>query len=151
MATRSAPNRGLPWATGQIAASRPGTERGNAGIRVFTAKGMSAPGTLGTTPLPQIGTPIPGTALVYVRPRLSQDELGGSGGSPFFTYAFPGGQARQVGSVNGNAIRITNPAYSRYQENRRTPSIGMARAGQTGLTMTVPYERETGWFSLSAL
>lgn len=143
-------NRGLPWATGQIAAYRPGTERGQAGIRVFTAKGMSAPGTLGTTPLLQIGTPIPGTNLVYVRPRLSQDELGGSGGSPFFTFGWPGGgQAVRVGGINGNAIKITNPAYARYQEKRRTPSIGMARAGQTGLSMTVPYERETPWFSVA--
>lgn len=143
-------NRGLPWAQGQIAAKRPGNERGTAGVRVFSAKGFSAPGTLGTAPLPQIGTPIAGTNLVYVRPRLNQDELGGTGGSPFFTYAWPGGRPVRVGSGGDpSAYHYTNPAFSMRRQYRRTPSIGMARAGQTGLTMAVPWEQETPYFSIA--
>jgi hypothetical protein len=135
MAVRDATRRGMPWATGQIVAQRPGSETNN--IRVFSAKGLSAPGTLGTSPLPQIGTPIPGTNLLYVAPRLSQDELGGAGGSQF-----PGGLRGR------GAVHITNPEYAFYRERRRTPSIGMGGAGQMGATMGLPFESEVPYFAV---
>jgi hypothetical protein len=146
--------RGLPWAGGNIVSQRPGNERGNAGIRVYSAKGLSAPGTLGTSPLPQIGTLIPGTPYVYIKPRLSQDELGGFGGSPFADYRFPGAPPARVldgkpGTKVSPAIHYTNPAFAFYRENRRTASIGVGAAGQTGLSMDVPYTRETPYFSIA--
>jgi hypothetical protein len=142
----------MPWATGQIVAERPGSEINN--IRVFSAKGLSAPGTLGTSPLPQIGTPIPGTNLVYVRPRLSQDELGGAGGSqfPYVLYRWPGDtriRDNKPGIKLTPSVHYTNPEYAFYRENRRTPSIGMAGAGSMGATMKVPYESEVPYFSIA--
>lgn len=140
-------------------ADRPGrvgsfSERSN--IRVFSAKGISAPGVLGTSPLPQIGTPIPGTNLVYIRPRLSQDELGGSGGSqfPYGRYTWPGqGSAGGIDGLRGvslaRAVHYTNPEYSFYRERRRTPSIGMAAAGSMGATMDVPFQNDAPHFSVA--
>jgi hypothetical protein len=147
-------SRGMPWALGGMVAQRPGTERGNAGIRVFSSKGLAAPGTLGTSPLPQIGTLIPGTPYVYIKPRLSQDELGGSGGSPFADYRFPGAPPARVldnkpGMKVSPAVHYTNPEFAFYRENRRTASLGVAAAGQTGLTMDVPWTRDTPYFSIA--
>lgn len=145
-------SRGLPWAGGALAASRPGTEKGNAGVRVFSAKGMSAPGTLGTSPLPQIGTLIPGTPYIYIKPRLSQDELGGSGGSPFADYRFPGAPAARSdkpGVKINSAVHYTNPEFAFFRQYRRTASIGVAGAGQTGLTMDVPYTPDVPYFSIA--
>lgn len=146
---------GYPWATGRVAAQPRLTERNN--IRVFSAKGLSAPGVLGTSPLPQIGTPIPGTNLVYIRPRLSQDELGGSGGSqfPYGRYSYPGqGSAGGMDEIRGRgpvlrSVHYTNPEYAYYRERRRTPSIGMAAAGSMGATMDVPFQSEVPYFSVS--
>jgi hypothetical protein len=150
--------RGYGWSLPPLyGADRPGpgyTQAYASQIRVFGATGASAPGTLGTAPLPQIGTPIPGTNLVYIRPRLSQDPLGGFDGSPFFGYLWPGmsgGYRVGIGpGVMGRNIVYTNPEYSYYRENRRTPSIGMAGAGQMGATMDVPFQSEVGWFGLPA-
>lgn len=144
---------GYPWATGRVVSQARSSERNN--IRTFSAKGLSAPGVLGTSPLPQIGTPIPGTNLVYIRPRLSQDELGGSGGSqfPYGRYAYPGqGSTGGMDNVRGRsiarAVHYTNPEYSYYRERRRSPSIGMAAAGQMGLTMDVPWQDDVNYFSI---
>lgn len=127
---------GTPWAGGPIR-----TAPRIAGVKVFSAKGIAGPGVLGTSPLPQIGTLIPGTPFVYVRPRLTQDDLGGSGGSVYVPYRFPGAPVPFAG-VGGDAtpsIIRTNPAYAYYRQNRRTPSIGMNAALSTGATMAVPY------------
>jgi hypothetical protein len=145
--------RGYGWSLPGMSAARPGGGASPSQIRVFTAKGLSAPGVLGTAPLPQIGTPIPGTFLVYVRPRLSQDELGASGGSqfPYVPFRYPGQSAARPGgrpAALPSAVHYTNPEYAFYREKRRTPSLGMARAGQMGQTMTVPYEAQTPFFSV---
>jgi hypothetical protein len=154
--------RGYGWSLPPITqrAEAPGDPQGYrqlypSQIRIFSAKGLSAPGTLGTAPLPQIGTPIPGTNLVYIRPRLSQDELGGFDGSPFFGFLWPwqsdGWRGDRVGiGPQFRNIVYTNPEYSYYRENRRTPSIGMAGAGQMGATMDVPWQSQVGWFGLPA-
>jgi hypothetical protein len=146
--------RGYPWATGLIAASRPGSETGPGSVRIFSSKGLAAPGTLGTFPLAQIGTPIPGTNLVYVPPRLSQDDLGGSGGSPFVGYRDPGEEGPRRSEIAGirmsASVHRTNPEYAFFRQNRRTPSIGMGGAGQMGATMDVPFQSDPGgWFSHS--
>jgi hypothetical protein len=108
-------------------------------IRIFSAKGISAPGVLGTSALPQIGTPIPGTTLLYVAPRLAQDEgLTGEGGGS----QFPG----MIGAGEPRSVHITNEHYSFYRRFQRTPSIGMAGAGQMGRNMTVPFEGTAGGF-----
>jgi hypothetical protein len=145
---------GYPWATGRVVAQPRSAERSN--IRVFSAKGLSAPGVLGTSPMPQIGTPIPGTNLVYIAPRLSQDELGGSGGSRIYRkYAYPGeGHTDSMDGImrsgpSARVIHYTNPEYSFYRERRRTPSIGMAAAGSLGATMDVPFQDDIGYFSVA--
>jgi hypothetical protein len=146
----SSSNRGYPWATGQIVAKSPGSENNN--IRIFNAKGFSSPGVLGTTPLPMIGVPIPGTFLVYIRPRLNQDPLGGSGGSQYAAARWPGGgapPAARMSMPGKSPITITNPEYSMYRERRRTPSIGMGGALSMGATMDVPFQSNAGWFSPS--
>lgn len=145
---------GYPWATGRVASQPRTSERSN--IRIFGAKGIAAPGVLGTSPLPQIGTPIAGTNLVYVRPRLSQDELGGADGSQIYRrYAYPG--EGNSGSMDGiersgpsqRVVHYTNPEYAFYRERRRTPSIGMAAAGSMGATMDVPFQNDVGYFSIA--
>lgn len=118
-------------------------------VSVFSAKGLSAPGTLGTSPLPQIGFLIPGTPFVYVRPRLSQDEglLGGGGGSQFSYYRFPGETAKTI-PVHGNqdSVHITNSLYSFYRRNQRTRSIGAGAAGSVGRNMDVAFQSEVPYF-----
>jgi hypothetical protein len=142
----------LPWATGRVVSQARASEKNN--VRVFSAKGLSAPGTLGTSPLPQIGTLIPGTPYIYVKPRLSQDDLGGSGGSPFVDYRFPGAPAPRS-RVSGPGVRATpsvhrtNPAFAFYRQNIRTPSIGMGRALQMGATMDVRFQNDAGFFSVA--
>lgn len=126
---------GTPWAGGPVR-----QKSAVRGVAVFSAKGISSSGVLGTSPLPQIGTLIPGTPYVYVRPRLTQDDLGGTGGSVFVPYRFPGAPAPLLSIANTNNIVRTNKAYAFYRQNIRTPSIGMNRALQTGATMSVPYE-----------
>ena len=140
-----------PWAGGRVAALPVGK-----GVQVFSAKGISAPGLLGTSPLPFIGTLIPGTPYVYVRPRLNNDPLGGSGGSPFQGYRWPGGaggrgpEPAAPGIVQAK-ITYTNPQYSYYAQNKRTGSIGMAAAGSVGATMDVPFQSEVPYFSHSPM
>ncbi len=144
---------GRGWSTPGLSSNRL-TENEVNNVRVFSAKGISAPGVLGTAPLPQIGTPIPGTVYVYVRPRLSQDEglTGGGGGSqfPYERFRFPGGaEPGGPGRMDGffaESVHITNPAYNFYRRYQRTPSIGMAAAGQTGRNMTVPWEGTKGGY-----
>jgi hypothetical protein len=145
---------GYPWASGRVVSQARASEVNN--VRVFSARGLSAPGILGTSPLPQIGTPIPGTNLVYVRPRLSQDELGGSGGSEIYRrYAYPGeGNRGRMDDISrsgpsARAVHYTNPEFSMYRERRRTPSIGMGGAGQMGATMDLPYQSEVPYFSVA--
>jgi hypothetical protein len=146
---------GYPWATGRVVSQPRAASRSN--IRIFSSKGLSAPGVLGTSPLAQIGTPIPGTNLVYVRPRLSQDELGGSGGSQIYRrYAYPGeGNASRMDdiassrSAGGRVVHYTNPEYAFYRERRRTPSIGMAGAMSMGATMDVPFQSDVPYFSVA--
>jgi hypothetical protein len=103
---------------------------------------------LGTSPLPQIGTLIPGTPYVYVRPRLSQDPLGGSGGSTYVPFAFPGAPAPRAPAVVAAMIKYTNPEWSMYRQNRRTASVGMAAAGSVGTTMDVPFQSEVPYFAV---
>jgi hypothetical protein len=146
--------RGYGWSLPPLTtrAGRPGDGRVVENqIKVFSSKGLSAPGTLGTSPLPQIGTPIPGTNLVYIRPRLSQDELGGYDGTvfPYAYYAWPGTDGRYVrarGVMDRRSVTYTNPEYSFYRENQRTPSIGMAGAMSMGRTMDVPFQSDAPWF-----
>jgi hypothetical protein len=145
---------GYPWATGRVVSQPRVSERSN--VRIFSAKGISAPGVLGTSQMPQIGTPIAGTNLVYVRPRLTQDELGGAGGSDIYRkYAYPGeGNSQRMDDIVGHAIggrvvHYTNPEYAFYRERRRTPSIGMAGSGSMGATMDVPFQSEVPYFSVA--
>lgn len=151
MVARSTSGRG--WSLPGMAAARPGRGGGaSSQVQVFTAKGLSAPGTLGTTPLLQLGTLIPGTPYVYLRPRLSQDELGGFGGSGFTPYYYPGSRRGVTDNKPGvklsPSVHVTNPEFSFYREKRRSPSIGMAAAGSVGLTMGVPYESDVPYFSV---
>lgn len=144
--------RGYGWSLpGMTAAQARG--KSSSAIRVFSAKGLGAPGVLGTSPLMQIGVPIAGTGLLYVKPRLSQDEGlgGGGGGSQFYVRAmWPGGGGSQrVGPVPPSAVHITNPQYSFYRRYQRTPSIGMAAAGQMGRSMDVPWQSDTPYFSVA--
>lgn len=140
-----AQQRGMPWATGATV-----TQPAGSGVRIFTSKGLSAPGLLGTSPLPQIGTLIPGTPYVYVRPRLTQDPLGGSGGSVYVPFQFPGGPALRTAPVVAAMIKYTNPEYSMYRQNRRTASIGVAAAGSVGTTMDVSFQSDIGYFGHAA-
>lgn len=138
---------GRGWNLPGMSASQPGGREGSA-VKVFSAKGLSAPGVLGTAALPQIGTPIPGTPYVYVRPRLSQDEgIGGGGGGSQFPYQ----RYRWPGDASGGGVRVdqlphavvlTNPAYGNYQRYRRTASIGMGGALSSGLSMDVPFQSD---------
>lgn len=131
--------RGAPWAQGRTWTPPSVSEASN--VRVYGAKGIAAPGVLGTAPLPQIGTLIPGTPYVYVRPRLSQDDLGGAGGSVFIPYRFPGAPSPLSSlSMGPSAVTRTNPEWGFYKEKRRTPSIGMGAALQSGATMDVPFQ-----------
>jgi hypothetical protein len=143
-----AQQKGYPWATGAVGVQPFSGQTGN--VRIFSAKGISAPGLLGTSPLPQIGTLIAGTPFVYVRPRLTQDPLGGVGGSTYVPFAFPGGGPPPPRSLAYVAamIKYTNPEYSMYAQDRRTASIGMAAAGSVGATMDVPYQSEVPYFSV---
>lgn len=140
-----AQQRGLPWAVGRVGPSPAGS-----GVQIFTAKGLGAPGLLGTSALVQIGTLIPGTPYVYVRPRLTQDPLGGSGGSVYVPWQFPGGPALRTQPVVAAMIKYTNPEYSMYRQNRRTASIGMAAAGSVGTTMDRPFQSDIGYFGHAA-
>lgn len=150
--------RGYGWSLPPLIDRALPTPRDNRGvftsqIRIFSAKGIAAPGTLGTAPLPQIGVPIAGTNLLYVRPRLSQDPLGGFDGTvfPYVPYRWPGQpEDLRYAPYYREPARIiyTNPAFSYYRENRRTPSIGMAGAGQMGASMDVPFQSEVGWFGV---
>lgn len=153
MATR-AMRRGYGWSLPGMAPDRPSNEVNN--VRVFSAKGLSASGVLGTSPLPQIGVPIPGTNLVYVRPRLSQDEGldGGGGGSqfPYQRYRFPGqlvSSGPAIGARLPQAVHLTNPAYLFYRRYQRTPSIGAGAALSMGRVMSVPFESDAPYFSIA--
>lgn len=130
--------RGAPWAQGRTWTPPSVSEASN--VRVFGAKGLSAPGVLGTAPFPQIGTLIPGTPYVYVRPRLTQDDLGGAGGSSFIPYRFPGAPSAISGQAGPSVVHRTNPEWGFYKQNQRTPSSGMGAALQMGATMDVPYQ-----------
>lgn len=152
-----AQRRGRGWDLPGLSASAPGYGgRGESQIRVFSSKGLAAPGVLGTAPLPQIGVPIPGTNLVYVRPRLAQDEgIGGGGGGsqfPYQRYRWPGEEG--FGTVTrapmmASAVHVTNPEYANYRRYRRTASIGMGGALSTGLNMDLPFQSDApGWFSI---
>lgn len=139
---------GYGWALPGMSAARAGSSDGR--VSVFSAKGLSAPGLLGTSPLPQIGFLIPGTPFVYVRPRLSQDEglLSGGGGSQFSYYRFPGEAAKTI-PVAGNqdSVHITNMLYAFYRRNQRTRSIGAGGAGSMGRSMDVPFQNEVPYFA----
>jgi hypothetical protein len=137
-----AQQRGMPWAGGRVGPAPSGR-----GVQIFTAKGLAAPGLLGTTPLPQIGTLIPGTPYVYIRPRLSNDPLNPSVQSPFQPYRFPGGPITRTPATVSAMIKYTNSEYSYYRQNRRSQSIGMAAAGSVGVTMDVPFQSEVPYFS----
>ena len=139
-----AQSRGMPWAGG-----RTGPGPASSGVSIFGAKGLAAPGLLGTSPLPQIGTLIPGTPYIYVRPRLSGDPLNPAGGSPYQPYAYPGAPSVRSGAVAASMITQTNPEYQMYRQNRRTASIGVAGAGSVGVTMDVPFQSEVPYFSHS--
>lgn len=140
-----AQSRGMPWAGGRV-----GAAPGGSGVSIFTAKGLAAPGLLGTTPLPQIGTLIPGTPYVYVRPRLSQDPLNPAGGSTYVPFRYPGAAPAPRGPAQvASMITVTNPQFSMYRQNQRTASIGMGGALSMGRTMDVPYQASgLPWFSV---
>jgi hypothetical protein len=149
MAVRQS-RRGYGWSLPGLAAARPGPGgRGTSQIRIFSSRGTSAPGVLGTSPLLQIGFLIPGTPYVYVRPRLSQDEGlgGGGGGSQFSYYQFPYESSRKI-PVRGNqdSVHITNSLYNFYRRNERTRSIGAAGAGSVGRNMDVAFQNDVPFF-----
>lgn len=134
-------SRGAPWAQGRTYRYPSASEANN--IRTYGRTGVSAPGTLGTSPLLQIGTLIPGTPYVYVKPRLSQNDLGAFGGSPFVPYRYPGASQGIMAGIRATpAVVRTNPEFAFFREKRRTPSIGMNAALQMGATMQVPYEND---------
>lgn len=130
--------RGAPWAQGRTWSPPSVSEASN--VRVFGAKGISSPGLLGTAAFPQIGTLIPGTPYVYIRPRLTQDDLGGAGGSSYVPYRFPGSPSPQAAMMGPSVVHRTNPEWGFYKERRRTGSLGMGAALSTGATMDVPFQ-----------
>jgi hypothetical protein len=81
----------------------------NSAIRTFTAKGSSAPGTIGTFSPTPLGHFDPTTGRVYQHPRVQADPLKG-----------------------GSHVRVTNPRDTGPSGRTRTRSVGMKGLGQTG-------------------
>lgn len=142
MAQNQILGRGAPWAQGRTW-SPPSVSEGS-NVRVFGSKGIASPGVLGTSPLPQIGTLIPGTPYVYIKPRLTQDDLGGTGGSIFLPYKFPGAPSPQAQMAGQTSVHRTNPEWGFYKERRRGPSLGMGAVLSYGASMDVPFQAGSG-------
>lgn len=83
-------------------------------IKTFTAKGSSAPGTLGSFAPAALGHFDPATGRVYQHPRLTNNPIAASG-----------------------KVRVTNTAFSGPQGRERTRSVGMGGRGQTGRTIGI--------------